>query len=76
MAETLKNHLGAGLPQAMARMIMAVHPSFNSEDLVREALQGYDALASCPHPHGPRLAAAYPGLGHQAGEGGAPDWSW
>ena len=45
MAEALKNQFGADVPQAIARMILAVHPSFNSEGFVREALQGYDELA-------------------------------
>lgn len=45
MAEALKNQFGADVPQAIARMILAVYPSFNSEGFVREALQGYDALA-------------------------------
>ena len=45
MAEALKNQFGADVPQAIARMILAVHPSFNSEGFTREALQGYDALA-------------------------------
>ena len=45
MAEALKNQFGADVPRAIARMILAVHPSFNSEGFVREALQGYDALA-------------------------------
>jgi 3-methyladenine DNA glycosylase AlkC len=45
MAEALKNQFGADVPQAIARMILAVHPSFNSEGFVRVALQGYDALA-------------------------------
>ncbi len=45
MAEALKNQFGADVPQAIACMVLAVHPSFNSEGFVREALQGYDALA-------------------------------
>lgn len=45
MAEALKNQFGDDVPRAIARMILAVHPSFNSEGFVREALQGYDALA-------------------------------
>ena len=45
MAEALKNQFGADVPRAIARMILAVHPSFNSEGFVRDALQGYDPLA-------------------------------
>ena len=45
MAEALKNQFGADVPQAIARMVLAVLPSFNGEGFVREALQGYDALA-------------------------------
>lgn len=45
MAEALKNQFGADVPQAIARMVLAVLPSFNGQGFVREALQGYDALA-------------------------------
>lgn len=44
MAEALKNHYGREIPQAIARMISAVHPRFNTRAFLRDALDGYDAL--------------------------------
>lgn len=44
MAEPLKNHYGPEIPQAIARMIAAVHPRFNTKAFLRDALDGYDAL--------------------------------
>ncbi|HPW07282.1 MAG TPA: DNA alkylation repair protein [Burkholderiaceae bacterium] len=48
MAEPLKNQFGADVPRAIARMISAVHPSFNSKAFVRDTLAGYDALELMP----------------------------
>lgn len=48
MAEALTKQFGADVPVAIARMIRAVHPEFASADFVREAQQGYEALALMP----------------------------
>lgn len=44
MAEPLKNRYGADVPEAIATMIRAVHPRFDAERFVRDALDGYAAL--------------------------------
>lgn len=48
MAEPLVNQYGADVPEAIARMISAVHRKFESKKFMRDALQGYDALALMP----------------------------
>ncbi|OOG36559.1 DNA alkylation repair protein [Polaromonas sp. A23] len=48
MAEPLVNQYGADVPEAIARMISAVHPKFESKKFMRDALQGYEALALMP----------------------------
>ncbi|MGC1174839.1 DNA alkylation repair protein [Polaromonas sp.] len=48
MAEPLVNQYGADVPKAIARMITAVHPAFESKKFMRDVLQGYDALALMP----------------------------
>lgn len=48
MAEPLVNQYGADVPEAIARMILAVHPRFESKKFMRDALQGYEALALMP----------------------------
>lgn len=48
MAEPLVNQYGPDVPQAIARMIAAVHPAFDSKKFMRDALQGYEALALMP----------------------------
>ncbi|TXT36956.1 MAG: putative DNA alkylation repair enzyme [Comamonadaceae bacterium] len=48
MAEPLKNQYGADVPRAIAAMIAAVHPAFNSAGFVREVLDGYDRLELMP----------------------------
>ncbi|HYW58142.1 MAG TPA: DNA alkylation repair protein [Polaromonas sp.] len=48
MAEPLVNQYGPDVPQAIARMIAAVHPAFDSKTFMRDALQGYEALALMP----------------------------
>jgi len=48
MAEPLVNQFGADVPKAIARMVAAVYPRFESARFVRDALQGYDALALMP----------------------------
>ena len=48
MAEPLKNQYGADVPRAIAAMIAAVYPAFNSRPFVNEVLDGYDALALMP----------------------------
>jgi 3-methyladenine DNA glycosylase AlkC len=44
MAEPLKNRYGADVPEAIAAMICAVHPRFDADGFVRDALDGYAAL--------------------------------
>lgn len=44
MAEPLTNQFGTDVPHAIARMLLAVHPSFQSDAFVRDALAGYDGL--------------------------------
>ena len=44
MAEPLKKQFGVDVPSAIASMILAVHPTFNSEGFVRDTLLGYEAL--------------------------------
>jgi len=56
MAEPLKNQFGADVPRAIARMISAVHPSFNSKAFVRDTLVGYEALELMPR--GKKIAQA------------------
>lgn len=56
MAEALKNQYGADVPHAIAAMISAVHPAFNSAGFVREVLDGYDALELMPR--GKKIAQA------------------
>lgn len=56
MAEPLTNQFGADVPHAIAAMIAAVHPSFNSLGFMRDALDGYDALALMPR--GKKIAQA------------------
>ncbi|WP_395060732.1 DNA alkylation repair protein [Polaromonas sp.] len=48
MAEPLVNQYGADVPQAIARMITAVHPKFDACKFVADALNGYEALALMP----------------------------
>jgi 3-methyladenine DNA glycosylase AlkC len=48
VAEPLITHFGADVPRAIARMIAAVYPKFESARFVRDALQGYEALALMP----------------------------
>ncbi len=48
MAEALKNQFGPDVPQAIARMVKAVHPAFDGDAFLQDALQGYDALALMP----------------------------
>ncbi|MDO8372382.1 MAG: DNA alkylation repair protein, partial [Polaromonas sp.] len=48
MAEPLVNQYGADVPKAIARMITAVHPAFESRKFVSDALKGYEALALMP----------------------------
>lgn len=48
MAEPLKNQFGLEVPEAIARMLRAVHPSFAREAFLREVAQGYDTLALMP----------------------------
>ncbi|MBM3343413.1 MAG: DNA alkylation repair protein [Betaproteobacteria bacterium] len=63
MAEPLKNSYGPEIPQAIARMIAAVHRRFDAKAFVRDAVKGYDALelmqrgeriADALHAHLPR----------------------
>ena len=48
MAEALKNQFGADVPRTIAGMVRAVHPAFGVEAFLREALDGYEALALMP----------------------------
>lgn len=45
MAEPLKNHFGADVPQAIASMILAVHRSFPVKRFTQDALTGYEPLS-------------------------------
>ncbi|HSO44954.1 MAG TPA: DNA alkylation repair protein, partial [Rhodoferax sp.] len=56
MAEPLKNQYGADVPRAIGAMISKVHPLFNSERFVRDALDGYEALELMPR--GKKIAQA------------------
>ena len=56
MAEALKNQYGADVPRAIAAMISAVYPAFNSRRFVTEVLDGYDALELMPR--GKKIAQA------------------
>jgi 3-methyladenine DNA glycosylase AlkC len=48
MAEPLVNQYGADVPRAIAGMVKAVHPNFNADAFLHDALTGYDALALMP----------------------------
>lgn len=48
MAAPLINQYGHDVPQAIARMVAAVHPHFDVDAFLRDALSGYDALALMP----------------------------
>lgn len=48
MAEPLKNQFGADVPRAIATMIQAVHPAFDSRAFVADALEGYESLELMP----------------------------
>ena len=48
MAEPLIAQYGHDVPQAIARMVAAVHPRFETEAFLHDALSGYDALALMP----------------------------
>ena len=56
MAEALKNQYGADVPHAIAAMITAVYPAFNSRRFVSEVLDGYETLALMPR--GKKIAQA------------------
>ncbi|MDD2918765.1 DNA alkylation repair protein [Rhodoferax sp.] len=56
MAEPLKNQYGADVPRAIAAMISKVHPAFNCERFVGDALDGYEALELMPR--GKKIAQA------------------
>ena len=48
MAEPLIEQYGPDVPQAIARMVTAVHPRFNVDAFLQDALTGYDTLALMP----------------------------
>ena len=48
MAEPLIAQYGPDVPQAIARMVKAVHPRFDADAFLRDALSGYEALALMP----------------------------
>lgn len=48
MAEPLIAQYGPDVPQAIARMVAAVHPQFSVDAFVRDVLTGYDALGLMP----------------------------
>ncbi|MFZ2220318.1 MAG: hypothetical protein WAV85_16790 [Rhodoferax sp.] len=48
MAEALKNQFGPDVPHAICHMVKAVHPAFDGDAFVQDALAGYDALALMP----------------------------
>lgn len=48
MAEPLVTQYGPDVPQAIARMVAAVHPRFDAQAFLHDALSGYEALALMP----------------------------
>ncbi len=48
MAEPLVAQYGPDVPQAIARMVRAVHPRFDADAFLHDALSGYEALALMP----------------------------
>ena len=44
MAEPLKNQYGPEVPARLAREVWAVHPAFDQEAFLTDAMDGYDAL--------------------------------
>jgi 3-methyladenine DNA glycosylase AlkC len=48
MAEPLVNQYGPDVPRAIARMVAAVHPRFDTKTFLDDVLTGYDALALMP----------------------------
>lgn len=48
MAEPLIAQYGPDVPQAIARMVAAVHPRFDVDAFLHDALSGYDALTLMP----------------------------
>ena len=48
MAEPLVAQYGPDVPQAIARMVAAVHPQFDTDAFLTDALTGYEALALMP----------------------------
>ena len=48
MAEPLVAQYGPDVPRAIARMVAAVHPSFDADAFLQDALSGYEALALMP----------------------------
>lgn len=48
MAEPLTLQFGPDVPRAIARMVVAVYPRFDAARFVRDALNGYEALALMP----------------------------
>jgi 3-methyladenine DNA glycosylase AlkC len=45
MAGALKDQFGPSVPRVIAKSISAVYPRFAADDFIRNALDGYDALA-------------------------------
>ena len=56
MAEPLKNQYGEDVPRAIAAMIAAVHPTFDSAGFVADVLDGYNSLELMPR--GKKIALA------------------
>ena len=56
MAEPLIAQYGPDVPQAIARMVKAVHPRFEVDAFLYDALSGYEALALMPR--GKQMARA------------------
>ena len=48
MAEPLVAQYGPDVPQAIARMVSVVHPRFDADAFLHDALSGYEALALMP----------------------------
>lgn len=48
MAEPLKNSFGTDIPKKIAAMISAVHPQFDTQAFLYDALDGYEALDLTP----------------------------
>ena len=70
MAEPLIAQYGPDVPQAIARMVAAVHPQFDTAAFLTDALTGYEALALMLPPGVAQEAEA------ESGADGGPTTRW